>query len=268
MSRWRKCIRAEKPSLHHNVLAEAEAVCGVFVTDRSVRLCSRKTRRRLCVLTSEHILLFDCEHLYQTHLEVRRQRVLAGYSHIGDDLNDLCELEASSLQNRQTRRVVASVPLSHLYSIREVNAEELHLEARYGRLLILQTDDSAISARQFCDHFLNLQQAKDYSYDIFIRTRYRFENARSKDGVPPWTVEGSKTKHNDDCVMCLEPLDVDTIVNLHPCQHSLHQACAQVWMNHDLANRDSLACPICRTDLLVGSTGSDTMGVNLDVMIT
>jgi len=254
-TRWKQCISHQDlgagQTILYSTLAGAEVVCGVFVTHRSLRFWSRLTYRRLCVLTKEELIIFDCEAQYQAHVELRRQRALEGeWIDLVDDLNLLRSCESSALARVEGRRALFTLPLSQVTCVREINTEEFQVECKFGRQLLIQTEDSAICATRFCQHFGQLKIELEYGYEITssrIREQKHATLLFSTLPPPPWATFSDDV--DDECVLCLDPLCADPMVCLHPCAHKLHRKCAELWMSHDLETKSSLICPLCRAVL-------------------
>ena len=52
------------------------------------------------------------------------------------------------------------------------------------------------------------------------------------------------TNSNEECIICLEPLNESKIINLG-CLHKYHLNCLVSWWQTDI---DKTSCPICRTE--------------------
>eukprot|EP00040_Diaphanoeca_grandis_P007624 m.2942 g.2942 ORF g.2942 m.2942 type:complete len:201 (+) comp1888_c0_seq1:181-783(+) len=63
-------------------------------------------------------------------------------------------------------------------------------------------------------------------------------------------IDGGRTA----CAICLNSLSADENVLLLECTHIFHRACLQPWLSQQTT------CPVCRHDLLHGTSSSETAG--------
>lgn len=55
----------------------------------------------------------------------------------------------------------------------------------------------------------------------------------------------------EDCVICIQPMELDQDTLVLPCRHIFHSACCLKMTTHMLAENKIPACPCCRSEFYV-----------------
>lgn len=74
------------------------------------------------------------------------------------------------------------------------------------------------------------------------------------DGGVASTMDGSPNASADnptahDCILCLEPYELNELIRTLPCKHRFHVQCIDRWLFENCAP-DKRVCPLCRRDPL------------------
>ena len=57
------------------------------------------------------------------------------------------------------------------------------------------------------------------------------------------------TPTNQECPICLEPIDENQDTIKLDCSHQFHQPCLMPWIENQLSISNSSSCPLCRNDI-------------------
>jgi len=96
-------------------------------------------------------------------------------------------------------------------------------------------------------------RAENEEPSVGMRRNLRRRTETEQVEVPPGFVEKniSKVDLGDDCHICLNPLNQDSVCMLYSCGHVFHCTCVKLWVDSKRSSGTiRVPCPICRSEIL------------------